>query len=943
MRLKQYLIFFLVSCLTFIPLLSGCIDSDDKAETETVSGKVAQEYVNNATVFWDMDNDFELDANEEKYSAQSDADGDFSVEVPKNSAGGQLVAINGTVGDSDRTSLPMMATKDADNITAVTSLVKFVPNLKDDIGDNWDADIANPDGVDGKIMQLALSAESMQSALANAGFPTAEQFSAMSQLSENLVGKDLNKAGSILDATRQTLRDYKGTIEENTSKTMFKSLNSTIMSGVESVTQNVDANSWVKESDVQDRIGNQIYFKPDSNSTKAVVPVPSDLVWDGFYNNGNIDNSTETETELLYSALERLDLKGVSPNTPISIPISSDAEMNMNNVSDVIKVYDMTTVNDDLNSTLDTMYPNDYDAPEDLSLKAITSKLREIKPTEAEIEHLQDQFTFPGDEDESDKFEFIQDGSYIKGYPKSPLTPGANYLVVVKSGEVYDNELEQYVTPLKSSSTFNLLKSEEPLTEATEGKLAQLEPLRKSYSNLYDYILEPKGTDRDDTLQIFTFSTAEKTLSTSDFTTMQNVLGNYTQSSESYQNIEDFWNQNDDDYNATGLPYSNLRDELARMDASINATTLNAYGLGEVNSTNGTFTSWDITTLSDNEPETIQVPYTIYNNSTYNSSNTNNDVVIFQHGIFGKKENAKKFADNHTNDTVISMDLPKHGERTEGVSGADYFGKPTNNRINMYQSYYDMTVLLRSLKYDSDPNTQGGSIVGKFDINKNGSEDTPDRIFFVGNSLGSVLGSTLVNKNYISTEWFSNNEVPSMGTVTHSVLNVGGANVGSIIDQTRHDGINKVIEEDMGLEKNTTPYLTTMGIMQLLVDPADPAYWADGLIHNAFNIGSDEPILTTAYKDTIVSNTSSEILSKVAGGFNIVDIKYLPPYDPSPDPRDWAMFGGKEPTTGHWIPHSFMLTSDFEDYDAETKSHFKQGYVEGAHDGVNDAIDNYLP
>ena len=89
------------------------------------------------------------------------------------------------------------------------------------------------------------------------------------------------------------------------------------------------------------------------------------------------------------------------------------------------------------------------------------------------------------------------------------------------------------------------------------------------------------------------------------------------------------------------------------------------------------------------------------------------------------------------NDTS-EADTADRADPDAEYSGAGYFNASIDgmaqNRINMYQSYYDMTVLLRSLKYSSDPTTQGGSIVGKFDINKNGSKDTPDRIFFVGNS-----------------------------------------------------------------------------------------------------------------------------------------------------------------------------------------------------------------
>ena len=889
MRLKQFLILFLASCLTFIPLLSGCIDSDDDVETETITGKVAQEHVANATVFWDLNSNFKLDPKEEKYSTTTSPNGSFEVTVPKNTLSSEmLVAINGTVGDSDRKSLIMVAPKEekivskdeADNvtnITPVTTLVNYVPNLQEDIGDDWNADIASKDGVNGKILQLALSAESMQSALANAGFPTDKQIATMSQFASNLEGKDLNKKGNIVNATRKTLKDYRDTIVDSTSKTVFKSLNSTIMSGVETVCDNVNANDWVKEADVQEDIGNRIYFDPLEN----VFPMPNDIVW-----------KKVAKKDEYKPLIEGLGLQGLSPNTPISIPLLRDTDLD---TLPNIHVLDLKNLTGAMYKTLTGASPSSSMSiyPQNATPEAIFQEINQL--SDAQMAYFQESLIKLWKNFEAE-IELTQDGSYIKGFPTEPLDPGKRYLVVVE---------DTTGSKLQGNAVFDLLKSTD---EIPGEKFAELEKMRERYQVFFDYYLKSLELDREDVLEAFTFTTADKTLRLTDFQALKTGKSGDIQGLELNSTVT---------YNPPAdTSVNNTKDEYVAMASTIQLMgTPKAPELGSVNSSKNTFTSWKVETIPSAN-KTVHVPYTMFNNNkdTYNSSNE--DVVIFQHGIYNSKEKAKAFAQEHTSDTVVSMDLPLHGERSLNPenSGAGYFNASlagmANNRINMYQSYYDMTVFLKALE------------AGNFDLNGDGSADTPSNIYFVGNSLGSLLGATVVQNN--------------PNSIDKAVLNTGGANLASILDQTKLSKLAHLLENS-GYKKNSTSYSVFLGMMQLLMDPADPVNWVEDLSSNS--------IVTVAYNDTIVSNTSSAILGNL-GKMDLELFEYLPPYQENlynnPTSGKEYIFGGQDPTEEHWLPHSFMLTPDYQNYDAETKAHFKPAYVEDGYESVNELIDNYL-
>ncbi|NOZ83869.1 MAG: hypothetical protein GXP60_03530 [Epsilonproteobacteria bacterium] len=282
--------------------------------------------------------------------------------------------------------------------------------------------------------------------------------------------------------------------------------------------------------------------------------------------------------------------------------------------------------------------------------------------------------------------------------------------------------------------------------------------------------------------------------------------------------------------------------------------------------------------------------------------------------------------------TIIAMDLPDHGQRApmigqiNGVDDCDISGTVQSasgecfftanlpqDRINLYQSAFDMTIMLKDLK------------AGKFDLDGNTSTtDIPTNIYFVSQSLGSITGS-IFNK-------FNNADI------TKSVLNVGGANFAALLDETSITSLKAMVTA-MGYTKNTVPYMTFLGIAQLILDPADPVYLAKG-INNA--------LVQTAKGDIVVPNISNEIFAK-----SIYDDSsaFPTPLDPSQDlsmnaavtdpVASWYQYG----ITGQYIPHGFMLSDDISSYigtEIYPVYQAEQTMITNAYSTAQDQVLNYL-
>ena len=146
-----------------------------KPQTTTVGGKLAQSYVEGALIWADKlvngRGNLKLDAEEPR--TRSKADGDYQLSGITGDY--QLVTFGGYKKNSSGTKIkaaPMLAPapeagQTITNITPLTTLVAFEPTLKEKLSayGDWNADIASPSGVNGNLLRIAMTVETLSSAV----------------------------------------------------------------------------------------------------------------------------------------------------------------------------------------------------------------------------------------------------------------------------------------------------------------------------------------------------------------------------------------------------------------------------------------------------------------------------------------------------------------------------------------------------------------------------------------------------------------------------------------------------------------------------------------------------------------------------------------------------------------------------------------------------------
>eukprot|EP00767_Chilomastix_cuspidata_P007091 gnl/Chilomastix_cuspidata/7654.p1 GENE.gnl/Chilomastix_cuspidata/7654~~gnl/Chilomastix_cuspidata/7654.p1 ORF type:complete len:879 (+),score=5.11 gnl/Chilomastix_cuspidata/7654:47-2683(+) len=857
-------------------LLVGC--SDDHDTGSVASGKVVQNPVVGATVFLDIDDDRELDANEP--NALTDSDGKYSLNIPDDT-NGMLCSIGGTVAGSGRAALPMLAPRNAKNITALTTLVGINPGLKSVFGENWDQDPfvkdANGDYVfaddaDLDIVEVKYLIEILQSALASSQNTVAQQFQAMTLL-----------AGSFEEGSKEDMgldeitEDYLNTLQASVgTDTLPDSKKNAIFALADSYLDSVDdieegglanISPEVFESKIFSEYA--VNFSPDaSDATKSIIPLPNDLALTDHDNNAatpslflldtsdivlaDLDLTNEADIaklkkKVLYQSINDLALTGLSPNTPMSIPLTTDGVISDSDLAAAVKIF----------------------------------KLPNMTP-------------------ETD-FKVAQEDEFIKIYPIEPLDPASQYVVVLKSGiNVTKNSK---TAALGTNPVFEMLKTsyEDALPEAFQA----LTPLKTAYAQIFTGLANLgqlsagalESIPEDEILMLFTFQTAAKTLAITDFAKIVNTIqtgganiGNMGITGVSYSDT----NTN---------TYADILEEYLAINGGL------ALAVPAVVQGADTFNSIDITTLGvTNTP--ISVPYTLYNKDKF--AGATSKVVVFQHGFGGSKADAQAFAAKFPDFAVAAIDLPYHGDRVSDT--VDFLSDNLpQNRINFYQSFFDMSVFIQAIKG------------GKFNLDTTAGADTPDEVYFAGISLGSITGS--VAAKY------------SAASLDKAVLNVGGANFAALFD-TAKNALLAGILEDMGVEKNTTEYFITLGVVQLIMDPCDPVYQAGGLV-----TGLGKTVFPLAYNDTVVSNISNEILANAAGSNDPVYIRDFSSPDAFVNGTPY-IFGGLADKTDNWMPHGFLLRPDLTIGDTElypeAADYLDESYVSDGHDAAVDLTTQYL-
>ncbi len=629
--------------------------------------------------------------------------------------------------------------------------------------------------------------------------------------------------------------------------------------------------------DVSDKMNggslDRVYLVFDPFSTEKDqplgIPFPNDIFWqsanrDDGYVNFDTSSVSDPLQRLLFEAVNQLKIEGLSPNTPIFVPLSSDISLSMDSLNGRFFLFDLTVL-----------------------LSGQTGG-----------ELVQNGRLYP-----------LQDGRYLKFYPVKPLDPGHHYLFVLLKG-IKDINGKELLPP----QIFTELEGEKPLSDP------DLEALRLSYKKIYDEVLPILSNltgvelNRDSVLELFTFTTANKTLSVMDFAQIKAVAEGKTNG-----------------LNVTGIPYSQIESDYRVFDSE-NASQSLLYGalnvvlsnntlvsenvtLKEMLGENRLFPAFDITklaelltALSNNETVDLRdyvkfIPVYIGNGESYNGT-----VYIFQHGLGNDRTRAENLLQD-IDYPVVAIDLPYHGAYTkltenstlECGEGKYYLtSNVVANRLNIYQSIFNLRLLELLLRN------------GVYDIDNDNSTDSVQTVNFVGVSMGAITGSIYAR----------------FGTPDKVVLNVGGGNYVSIVDAAKNELIEGLLES-IGVEKNTNGYAVLLGFFQLILDPADPVYLGTE--------DSNSTLIQNACCDTVVPFVSNLALAKKAGFSSFVRLSTDSDFNSPPASPGWYLFGDEN----HWVHHSFLVHTNLESY-PEVQPHTTTDYLLKAERAARKQIEDFF-
>ncbi len=459
----------------------------------------------------------------------------------------------------------------------------------------------------------------------------------------------------------------------------------------------------------------------------------------------------------------------------------------------------------------------------------------------------------------------VQDGKIIKIIFKHPLLSNAQYAVVLKKG-----------------------------IKTADGDLVGRDPaMELMLKQQYATLIAGLGLKTDDILAMSTITTADKTLKLSAFAKLAQGAPISESDFLSYDNITDEFK--------SILGAASLLPSASSGDTPAKYATLNYFKTG--------FNSYDITSLSTG-PKPVNVPTIILPNGVTDK------VVIFQHGLWQQKEAAFALATKflQAGYPIISMDMPYHGERVSYDNSSFDCNKDgkvetgecylTSNlvqdRINIYQTVFDLTILLKDLKS------------GKFDLNGDNVTDNVSTVYYVALSFGSIAGSMFATYN--------------VNNLKKIALTVGGADFSAILDQAMLPDLQNFVKS-LGVTKGSAEYYTFLGLVHLMLDPCDPLY-------NATSVIKDKTIVMSAYGDNIVPNIPNAIFASVMG--YPTNPTVITSFDNISSDAGWYQYGGVVDGTPYYVPHAFLLSTD----NASSKYgiDFDQTFIDNSMDAVQNQI-----
>ncbi|MBN2693177.1 hypothetical protein JXR93_00820 [bacterium] len=262
-----------------------------------------------------------------------------------------------------------------------------------------------------------------------------------------------------------------------------------------------------------------------------------------------------------------------------------------------------------------------------------------------------------------------------------------------------------------------------------------------------------------------------------------------------------------------------------------------------------------------------------------------NRVVLFQHGFGRRKEDVLPLINSLTSVgfTVISFDMPLHGERT--VNPVDLVdnrtgeeipdGVPDNSgegylSLNLFstrdiikQSVLEQIWLINSLKTVNFNQLNSSIEFTTVDM---------DSINYIGHSLGTIVGNILYSVEPL---------------VKSAILNVAGGGLTDILDGTVEAISGQIFEglASLGIQKDSPEYQLFLYIAQTVLDSSDSINYSRD---------SSDILIQKAINDPVIPNSTTDHLGVVLGSINPItqekDSEHFKEYQISGDSINYHSF-----------------------------------------------------
>lgn len=491
----------------------------------------------------------------------------------------------------------------------------------------------------------------------------------------------------------------------------------------------------------------------------------------------------------------------------------------------------------------------------------------------------------------------------VKLLPKTPLTPGAAYAVVVKTGLLDRNGFAA-----SSSFTMRALKSTTPFS--ADSPYAKFENLRAAFNDgqtaLFSVVAGVSAVatgsswSKTNVLVMWTFHTADRTLSLTPTDAEKATVAYPTADADAFavesatlKGLSSLITAN----NLTWVNPATGEDTPAPVGIPaalvLDGTGIPAEALGNVYA--GHFGS---PVFSTGGQVMADVTFRLVTPATAGPW----PVVLFQHGITSSKDAALPLANTlaSVGYATLAIDAIYHGDRTtEGAESGDGFFTTNllQDRANIYQAALDLweTVDVIEAGIDLD-----GDSVPDIDSSK---------IEFVAHSLGSIIGSAFLSQET---------------RVNKMILSSPSAMLVNVLDETSLPSMQALVAA-LGFTPGTTSYYVFLNLAQWLLDPADASY-------NGIGTNSTDKLMSLyAFDDPIVSPASSKVFLTNVGldpaDTTVVDPNSVGESFPNPA-TDFAAGSYQYGLEGFPIVHSFLLDPSIVDRKTGETYPYYVGYSE---------------